>query len=161
MVCYCDNEGKGMSHDRRELQQDSKRPAEDASSSRVEDGNCWVVSLRPETPSGRNQAATGNGLWLETAINWKRPPFLKASGTEKATKGKSPLVGTGLWPETPSRGKPASARQDPPQDSKFQPLGNSGVHENTTKHLKQACSTSRWQNTLTALAGPPLLSQGQ
>ena len=59
VVCCRDNEGKGMSHDRRELQQDSKRPAEDASSSRVEDGK---VSLRPETPSGRNQAATGNGL---------------------------------------------------------------------------------------------------
>ena len=59
----------------------------------------------------------GNRNQLETASF-----FLKASGTEKATKGKSPLVGTGLWPETPSRGKPASARQDPPQDSKFQPL---------------------------------------
>ena len=119
----------------------------------------WVVSLQPETPSGG------------TRLHWKRPVagtrnqletasffFLKASGTEKATKGKKPLVGTGLWPETPSRGKPTSARQDPPQQiptvKNTMPKGNSGVHENATKHLKQACSTSRWQNKLTALAGP-------
>ena len=112
-----------------------------------------MVSLRPETPSGRNQAATGNGLWLETAINWKRPSFFfkglwhgKGNEREKPPCRNRLMAGNALPRETGFRQTRSSTGQQIPTVKNTMPKGNSGVHENATKHLKQACSTSRWQN---------------
>ena len=71
------------------------------------------------------------------------------------------MAGNALPRETGFRQTRSSTGQQIPTVKNTMPKDNSGVHENATKHLKQACCTSRWQNKLTALAGPPRLNLGQ
>ena len=119
-----------------------------------------MVGLARETPFGRNQADTGNGIRGEAAGNWKQLQFdleclQKGTSIEREHDfcRESLDVGKTLPQETPSRRKRASARQDLPQSQDLQRQLLKNIASSASVTVKFACpSTGHWRQT--QLAGP-------